>query len=179
MKFNTFSFDSRPTEDDRPPKSDRKFTPSPSRGHLSDRTTELIPQPTVTIMVESPQDAPLNDFPNDRPTQQASTSDDTEQYDPQPTQSHETVIDIDAPIDVNMPRDTTNIFYDYSPDNDSSSISNNQTRRRSSSSLGQRSPAGSTNADSSSSAEVASATNADSTIIDIGADSITPTTSAS
>lgn len=91
--------------DDRPTK---RFSPSSSTSNTSpNEQTDLIPQPTVTIMVESPHEAPANDFTveSKQPVSQRS--------DPSPT-SNTTVIDIDEPIDVNMPRDTTNIFYDYS-----------------------------------------------------------------
>lgn len=58
-------------------------------------------------MVESPHEAPANDFvlESRQPISQRSV--------PSPM-PNTTVIDIDEPIDVNMPRDTTNIFYDYS-----------------------------------------------------------------
>lgn len=63
----------------------------------------LLPMPTVTIMVESPQDAPSIDFVS------------IAQRQPAPATSN-VIIDIDTPIDVNVPRDTTNIYYDYASD---------------------------------------------------------------
>lgn len=78
-------------------------------------------------MVESPQEAPINPFPNDPPPAYTAI----EQPDPKPARPHETIIDIDVPIDVNIPRDTTNIFYDYSPEIDPNSISYNRTQRNS------------------------------------------------
>lgn len=75
------------------------------------QTDALTPQPIVTIMVESPHEPPSSDFSIDM--RHVSDSDgkcvDTDLVD----QSSATVIDIDDPIDVNVPRDTTNIFYDY------------------------------------------------------------------
>lgn len=64
------------------------------------------PRPVVTICVESPRESP--DSPQDRlhsqPPQQ-----------PPPPLPQDTVIDMvdPEPIDVNLPRDTSNIFYDY------------------------------------------------------------------
>lgn len=78
-------------------------------------------------MVESPQEAPISDFPNDPPPVYTEAP-------KLPAHSHETIIDIDIPIDVNIPRDTTNIFYDYSPEVDPNNIIYNQTRLSSSSS---------------------------------------------
>lgn len=86
----------------------------------------LIPLPTVTIMVESPQEAPSSDFPvstAEQPPPPAAQS-------TSPDRPANVVIDIDAPIDVNVPRDTTNIFYDYSSDADVDS--GRRQRRRSS-----------------------------------------------
>lgn len=69
----------------------------------------LTPQPIVTIMVESPHEPPNSDFSIDM--RNISESDDGNGANNSPVQS--TTIDIDDPIDVNVPRDTTNIFYDY------------------------------------------------------------------
>ena len=88
---------------------------------------ELIPQPAVTIMVESPKDAPANDFGMELTMRKMSSSEvasptrseisDTsaaQSPPPPPLPPREsTVINIDEPIDVNVPRDTSNIFYDY------------------------------------------------------------------
>lgn len=83
-------------------------------------------------MVESPHEAPINDFPNDPPSVHGTTEQPMSLATAQP---HETIIDIDVPIDVTIPRDTTNIFYDYSPEIDPNSISSyNQTRMSTSSS---------------------------------------------
>ena len=61
------------------------------------------PHPIVTICVESPKDSPVDEHKHLPQT---------------PTIPVETVIqersaNINEPIDVNIPRDTTNIFYDY------------------------------------------------------------------
>lgn len=153
-------------EDDRPPISERRFTPSPSSDQLTDRRTELIPQPTVTIMVESPQDAPINYLPNDPPPPAYAA---TEQPDSESTRQHETIIDIDVPIDVNIPRDTTNIFYDYSPEADPNTISYNQTQLGSS-------PSGQATDPLALPTVMPTATP---TVIDIGDVPRTPTTSSS
>lgn len=58
-------------------------------------------------MVESPHEAPANDFALE-------SKQPISQIDRQSPTPNATVIDIDEPIDVNMPRDTSNIFYDYS-----------------------------------------------------------------
>lgn len=64
------------------------------------------PRPVVTICVESPQESP--DSPQDRPGSQPPQH-------PPPPLPPDTVIDMvdPEPIDVNLPRDTSNIFYDY------------------------------------------------------------------
>lgn len=63
-------------------------------------------------MVESPHEAPANDFTVESKPSSSQRSDPSNNR--QSPTSNATVIDIDEPIDVNMPRDTTNIFYDYS-----------------------------------------------------------------
>lgn len=97
--------------DDRPsPKlAEKCFAPNASTSR-EPFNTDLIPQPTVTIMVESPQDAPnsQNDFTMNVDISSAADS--------------SIVIDIDEPIDVNVPRDTSNIFYEY-PDDVSTNLS--------------------------------------------------------
>lgn len=64
------------------------------------------PRPVVTICVESPRESP--DSPQDRPHSQPPQQ-------PPPPLPQDTVIDMvdPEPIDVNLPRDTSNIFYDY------------------------------------------------------------------
>lgn len=78
----------------------------------------LIPMPSVTIMVESPKEPPNNDFGLDLTAsliaQQAEST--TSSVTPSPSQStiaNSTIIDIEDPIDVNVQRDTSNIFYHY------------------------------------------------------------------
>lgn len=155
-------------KDDRPPISERRFPASPSSSDLlSDRRTDLIPQPTVTIMVESPQEAPINCFPNDSIPAYVAV---TDQPEAGTVRSQETVIDIDVPIDVNIPRDTTNIFYDYSPEVDPhQSISYNQPRLNSNLS---------DQVSDTSSSPVVSSTDVPSTVIDIGDVSRPPTTTS-
>lgn len=69
----------------------------------------LIPMPSVTIMVESPKEPPNNEFGLDlRGTTTSSAT-----PSPQSTRATSTIIDIEDPIDVNVPRDTSNIFYHY------------------------------------------------------------------
>lgn len=60
-------------------------------------------------MVESPHDPPNSDFSIDM--RHISESDG--KCSDNVAKSSATVIDIEDPIDVNVPRDTTNIFYDY------------------------------------------------------------------
>lgn len=64
------------------------------------------PRPVVTICVESPRESP--DSPQDRQHSQPPQQ-------PPPPLPADTVIDMvdPEPIDVNLPRDTSNIFYDY------------------------------------------------------------------
>lgn len=60
-------------------------------------------------MVESPHEPPNSDFSIDMRHISDSDGKCADNLDESPA----TVIDIDDPIDVNVPRDTTNIFYDY------------------------------------------------------------------
>lgn len=61
-------------------------------------------------MVESPHEPPSSDFTIDM--RHVSLETDGKCLD-NADKSSATVIDIEEPIDVNVPRDTTNIFYDY------------------------------------------------------------------
>ncbi|XP_058466071.1 sodium channel protein 60E isoform X1 [Malaya genurostris] len=74
--------------------SDIKISPGTNIDYQILGGSDDVPRPVVTICVESPQESP--DTPEQRQQQDA-------------------VIDIidPEPIDVNLPRDTTNIFYDY------------------------------------------------------------------
>lgn len=83
-----------------------------------DNQSDLIPTPTVTIMVESPKDPPPNaehfgladiSIPIIQPVQLVQSESDIISC----SQSESTIIQIEEPIDVNLPRDTSNIFYDY------------------------------------------------------------------
>ncbi|XP_064547056.1 sodium channel protein 60E isoform X2 [Drosophila montana] len=58
--------------------------------------------PTVQIMVDSPKEPPRGDFSTDSGYPNAAQ--------PPPT------IDVDAPIDVNVQGDTSQVFYDYNPE---------------------------------------------------------------
>ncbi len=95
--------------------SDEKSLKSFDRTHspiaFESESNALTPQPIVTIMVESPHEPPNSDFSIDMRT--ISESDGKCAANDTLDQSTPTVIDIDDPIDVNVPRDTTNIFYDY------------------------------------------------------------------
>lgn len=136
--------------DERPIKPpEKRFSPNSSSASSytpDPLLTDLIPQPTVTIMVESPKEAPNSGFSMEpRMPIQTSTSTNNDSdisstnyvveisspvTSPVETSATSTIINIDEPIDVNIPRDTTNIFYDYiesSPvDNISISESNQQ-----------------------------------------------------
>lgn len=94
---------------------DEKSIKSMERTHsavpFQSQTDALTPQPIVTIMVESPHEPPNSDFSIDM--RHVSDSDGKSMDNDAVDQSSATVIDIDDPIDVNGPRDTTNIFYDY------------------------------------------------------------------
>lgn len=61
-------------------------------------------------MVESPHEPPIGDFTIDM---RHITSESDGKCRDNLDKTSATVIDIDDPIDVNVPRDTTNIFYDY------------------------------------------------------------------
>lgn len=84
---------------------DRTHSPIP----FDSESNILIPQPIVTIMVESPHEPPNSDFSIDMRHISESDGKCLDNAD----KSSTTVIDIEDPIDVNVPRDTTNIFYDY------------------------------------------------------------------
>lgn len=111
-----------PFADDRSAKM--SFSPGGSyHTNTSAGPSALCPLPTVTIMVESPQDPPSNDFPpmiSVNPPSTSATSSGDEQRLPTTSTAAaaaaagNVVIDMDTPIDVNVPRDTSNIFYDYS-----------------------------------------------------------------
>ncbi|EDW02407.1 GH19910 [Drosophila grimshawi] len=58
--------------------------------------------PTVQIMVDSPKEPPRGDFSTDSGFPNAA-------YAP-------TTVDVDAPIDVNVQGDTSQVFYDYNPE---------------------------------------------------------------
>lgn len=61
--------------------------------------------PTVQIMVDSPKEPPRGDFSTDSSYPNAAYTP------PQPPN-----IDVDAPIDVNVQGDTSQVFYDYNPE---------------------------------------------------------------
>ncbi|KAJ6635625.1 Sodium channel protein 60E [Pseudolycoriella hygida] len=95
---------------DKDEKSLKSIERTHSGGPFEPESNILIPQPIVTIMVESPHDPPNSDFSIDmRQLSEYSDGICSDNVD----KSAVTVIDIDEPIDVNVPRDTTNIFYDY------------------------------------------------------------------
>ncbi|XP_037037155.1 sodium channel protein 60E isoform X3 [Bradysia coprophila] len=87
---------------------DEKSLKSFDRSHspIAFESNVLTPQPIVTIMVESPHEPPHSDF-----SINVQNAPDTDRQGV--TTVDQVVIDIDDPIDVNVPRDTTNIFYDY------------------------------------------------------------------
>ncbi|XP_055627097.1 sodium channel protein 60E isoform X2 [Toxorhynchites rutilus septentrionalis] len=85
--------------------SDIKISPGTNIDYQILGGSEDEPRPVVTICVESPTESP------DTPDQQRE-----QQLGPQQSpQQQDTVIDMidPEPIDVNLPRDTSNIFYDY------------------------------------------------------------------
>lgn len=84
--------------------SDIKISPGTNIDYQILGGSEDEPRPVVTICVESPTESP--ETPDQQRQQQL-----VSQQSPQ----RDTVIDIvdPEPIDVNLPRDTSNIFYDY------------------------------------------------------------------
>ncbi|XP_070140733.1 sodium channel protein 60E [Drosophila kikkawai] len=60
---------------------------------------DTCPVPTVQIMVDSPKDPPRGDF--------------SAEFAPAPAPA---IVDVDAPIDVNVQGDTSQVFYDYNPE---------------------------------------------------------------
>lgn len=74
-------------------------------------------------MVESPHEPPNSDFSINVPAAAVAAED-------RECSADQVVIDIDEPIDVNVPRDTTNIFYDYAEPSSSSSTTNDNTNLR-------------------------------------------------
>ncbi|KAH8254520.1 hypothetical protein KR032_010630 [Drosophila birchii] len=58
---------------------------------------DTCPVPMVQIMVDSPKDPPRGDF--------------SAEFAPAPA-----IVDVDAPIDVNVQGDTSQVFYDYNPE---------------------------------------------------------------
>lgn len=85
----------------------------------------LTATPVVTIMVDSPKDTPNIEFCNEKQSpvtstkrQSQSSVDQTFTFDvPADAASVVESIDDNQPIDVNEPRDTTNIYYDYHENN--------------------------------------------------------------
>lgn len=100
-------------------------SPTPSQLHVSpcEATDELDPvgnlESIVKIMVESPKEPPNVEFgvafPQTAVVQKKTEStQEIEQTDGQNASTSVTLVtDIQEPIDVNIPRDTTNIFYAY------------------------------------------------------------------
>ncbi|XP_053686952.1 sodium channel protein 60E-like [Sabethes cyaneus] len=88
--------------------SDIKISPGTNVDYQILGGHEDGPRPVVTICVESPKESP------DTPDQQKQS----------PPQQQDTVIDMvdPEPIDVNLPRDTSNIFYDYEEPKEAQSI---------------------------------------------------------
>lgn len=77
----------------------------------------LIPTPCVKIMVESPKEPPNNEFGLDLTSTIVS-------------QTIDTVINIEEPIDVNEQRDTSNIFYDYTVPDEITDLRNRNLTRQ-------------------------------------------------
>ncbi|KAH8346354.1 hypothetical protein KR084_006883 [Drosophila pseudotakahashii] len=72
-----------------------------STGSVESSTMDTCAMPTVQIMVDSPKDPPRGDFSTEFAAHTA-----------------EVMEDVDAPIDVNVQGDTSQVFYDYNPNRD-------------------------------------------------------------
>lgn len=117
MNFHIFSLDEQTKK---PQKS-----PTPSQLHVEtcEATDELDPvgnqESIVKIMVESPKEPPNVEFGVAFPQTavvriKTESTQEIEQTDGQSSSTSVTLVtDIQEPIDVNIPRDTTNIFYAY------------------------------------------------------------------
>lgn len=101
--------------------SHKAKAPSPFRSAVNnagDNDLFVNPDSIVTIMVESPKDPPNSDFAtsfssppppkSDEPDESMTDADAADVC-----ESNVVIDDIQEPIDVNTPRDTTNIFYAY------------------------------------------------------------------
>lgn len=106
-EYNTDAEDTTPTKANL-----FRKTPEIKISHGSEDICPVLDCPIVTIMVESPRDPPNSDFTTMEPQRQPPPL--------PPRQSREQAKAedlqdpaINEPIDVNMPVDTTNIFYHY------------------------------------------------------------------
>lgn len=102
--------------DDTPKEGNRKSTPVNIhiQSDIRDDLDYLTTKPPVTIMVESPKDPPNVDFGVNITTGSSlkQSSDSINELNDQMKPAFE-FDDINQPIDVNKPRDTSNIFYVY------------------------------------------------------------------
>ncbi|XP_034479989.1 sodium channel protein 60E-like [Drosophila innubila] len=79
-----------------------------SAGSSESATMDTFLMPTVQIMVDSPKEPPRGDFSLDSGSILPS-------------------IDVDAPIDVNVQGDTSQVFYDYNPESNLDNTTDNVT----------------------------------------------------
>lgn len=104
--------------DDLTKEKNRKSTPASIHIQPEDDLDHLTTkQPPVTIMVESPKDPPNVDFGVN-----LTTSSDIQPFSIDASKATNkttfTFDDVNQPIDVNKPRDTSNIFYAYEEPNE-------------------------------------------------------------
>lgn len=107
-------------------------------GNFDDNDLFMNPESIVTIMVESPKEPPNSDFntsfssstpapPNASEGLVTSTDDSTVQCVSDVAASDIIVDDVQIPIDVNTPRDTSNIFYAYDESDVNATVSDPQS----------------------------------------------------
>ncbi|XP_032306804.1 sodium channel protein 60E isoform X3 [Drosophila ananassae] len=77
-----------------------------STGSVESSGMDTCPMPTVQIMVDSPKEPPRGDFSADFSAPR---------------------VDVDAPIDVNVQGDTSQVFYEYNPERDPQTKADDET----------------------------------------------------